>query len=134
MDERASMHKSTLSKGRGVSEESFSSKMTWEKTPPWRKAGFWGWPSSPVKQVQRKDHFPSFSLQIKQTSSDQYGAVVWMCWMTSCKVKGCRFDSRSGRKTGLQVRSPVGACSREPSVFSLTLMSPSLFFPPFSSL
>ena len=34
--------------------------------------------------------------------------------VSSCKVKGLRFDSRSGHVPGLWVRSLVGVCKRPP--------------------
>ena len=40
-----------------------------------------------------------------KASPDGYGLVGWML---SCKLKGCRFDSRSGHMSGLWARSPVG--------------------------
>ena len=46
-------------------------------------------------------------------------------WVSSCKPKGCRFDSQSGHMPGLRVWSPVR---------THTDVSLPLFLPPFPAL
>ena len=51
-------------------------------------------------------------------------------WAAACKLKGLRFDSRSGHMPGLWTRSPVGRLQRQPHMD----VSLPLFLPAGSSL
>ena len=76
-----------------------------------------------------------YNLQVSRAGSspDWCGSVGWV---SSCKVKGCWFDSWSGHMPGLWVQTPVGVCtggnwSMFVSHIDLSLL---LSLPPFPSL
>ena len=58
----------------------------------------------------------------------------WLVWLsglsTSLRTKGSLLNSQSKHMPGLQARSPVGACERQPHID----VSLPLFLPPFPSL
>ena len=88
--------------------------------------------------VKKKPHlyFPFCYLGIKSKNFFSYikrPISPWLVWLSglsaSPRTKDWRFDSQSGHMPGLQARSPVGVCERQPH----TDVSLPLFLLPFPS-
>ena len=63
--------------------------------------------------------------------------LVWLsCWVLSCRLKGCWFNSWAGKVPGLQVWSSAGVCARGNWLIFLFHIDVSLplFLPLFLSL